>query len=58
MRETTRQLCLRAVKQQAGASPITAVAIPRKRERSFTFRANQREGNQKNSRRIPALREV
>ena len=27
MRETTRQLCLRAAKQQAGASPVTAVAI-------------------------------
>ena len=30
VRETTRQLCLRAAKQQAGAagaSPVTAVAI-------------------------------
>ena len=27
MRETTRQLCLRAAQQQAGASPVTAVAI-------------------------------
>ena len=27
MRETTRQLCLRAAQQQTGASPVTAVAI-------------------------------
>ena len=27
MRENTRQLCLRAAKQQTGASPVTAVAI-------------------------------
>ena len=27
MRETTRQLCLRAAQQQAGASPVTAVTI-------------------------------
>ena len=27
MRETTRQLCLRAAQQQAGASPVTAVSI-------------------------------
>ena len=27
MRETTRQLCLRAAKQQVGASPATATAV-------------------------------
>ena len=27
MRETTRQLCLRAAQQQTGASPVTAVTI-------------------------------
>ena len=27
MRETTRQICLRAAKQQTGASPVTAVTI-------------------------------
>ena len=27
MRETTRQLCLRAAQQQTGASPVTAVSI-------------------------------
>ena len=34
MRETTRKLCLRAARQQAGASPATAVAIG-SGERSF-----------------------